>query len=172
MGSRKINPGDVEEMLALWRKVAGAEWEKSFRQLMEIHRHSYADGGNPLDAWSALLLAHALGEPPPAWVMEYLAICSTRLHGLTHAALQGEKFKPKDIAHAVGLVSMGAGTVFPSENEFVWVALAMQVRDCISNGDKETYAIEAVAKEYGVTKYAARQAWKRLQTVPELCGKS
>ncbi len=113
MGSAKIKLRDVEAMLARWRKGAGAEWQDIFRRRMEMHRRSYEGGGNPLDAWSALLLAYALGEPPPAWVMDYLAACATRLHDMTHAALQGDKFEPNDIAHAVGLVTSGPGTAFP-----------------------------------------------------------
>ncbi len=134
MDSRKINSGDVEAMLARWRKGAGAEWRQIFQFRMEVHGQTYAADGNPREAWNALLLAYALGEPTPAWAMEYFAVCATGLHEMAHAASRGEKFEPKDSAHAVGMVSKGRGTVFPGEDEFDWLALAWAVRERIKRG--------------------------------------
>ena len=155
-----------------WRQAAGPGWKKTFRQRIELHRQLYEGGGNPLQAWSALLYARALGEQPPAWVMEYLAGCAAAFHNLQHASSEGKKIKPNDIAHAVGMVSKGAGTVFPNQDDFDGIMMAVQVQDCIDNGLQQAYTIANVAEDWGITKSTVRRAWKRTQArYPELFGK-
>lgn len=151
-------------MLARWRDGAGTDWRAIFRGRLDAHGRAFRGQGNPLDAWDALLLAHALDETPPQWAMDYLATCATRIYGLRAESFAGKSIKPAMIGQALGMVSKGRGTAFPGVDAFDWIAIAVQVRDVIKAGDKEYFAIEAVAKNNEISKSKAREDWKRFQT--------
>ena len=157
-------------MLALWREKAGADWKTTFRQRLETHGRHFEAEGNPLDAWDALLLARALGEAPPQWALDYLAISAAGIFALrADSMMKGKKVKPAMIGRALGMVSRGAGKAFPGQNHFEWVAIAVQIREAIKAGRQETYAIGGVAEDNGISESTARAAWKRFQaSCPDL----
>ena len=164
-------PVDVDAMLARWRESAGADWEAIFRKRIDaLGRHFEGKGeGDPLYAWEALLFARALGEAPPQWMLDYFAISAARILDLRAESMQGKTVKPAMIGRAIGMVSQGAGTAFPGEKEFDWIAYAFQVRGAIRGGNHETLAIQLVADTQGVADSVVRKAWKRLQLeCPEL----
>ncbi len=162
-------PVDVDAMLARWREMAGADWEAIFRKRIDaLGRHFEAEG-DPLDAWETVLWARALGEAPPQWALDYFAVSAARIYHLRAESMQGKTVKPAIIGRALGMVSQGAGTAFPSEKEFDWIAYAFQVRGAIRGGNYETLAIQLVADTNGVADSVVRKAWKRLQLeCPEL----
>lgn len=150
-------------MLTRWREMAGADWEASFRKRLDaLGRHFEAEG-DPLNAWEALLWARALGEAPPQWALDYLAISAARIYDLRAESMQSETVKPAMIGRALGLVSDGAGTVFPAPGEWDWLAVAVQIRSAIGAGMKEYLAIENVAKVHAISESKARNAWKHFQ---------
>ena len=171
MPKRKPNPHDVDAMLERWRSGAGKNWEAVFRARMGIHERRYQSKASPLDAWTAILLARALSEPAPEWVADYLAACAMMFHNLTITSSQGDSIKPEMVARATGMITKGAGTIFPGADEFDWLAMALSMRDHLAIGDKQKYAKIYVADEFGVSPSTALRAWKRLKTeCPELCG--
>ena len=163
MANRKPEIRDVDALLARWREIAGADWEVSFRKTIDVLGRHFEGKGDPLDAWEALLYARELGEAPPQWALDYLAISAARILHLRDESIQGKTIEPAMIGRAIGLVSDGAGTAVPDEKEFNWVAYAWAVRSAIQGGSRETLAIQDVAEFNGVADSVVRKAWKRFQ---------
>ena len=159
----KMPPVDVDAMLARWREIAGADWEAIFRNHIDILGRNFEGDSDPLDAWEVFLWARALGEAPPQWALDYFAITAARILDLRTESTQGKTVKPAMIARALGMVSDGAGTAFPDEKEFNWIAYAWGVRSAIQGGSYETLAIQDVADLHGVSASVVRKAWKRFQ---------
>ena len=160
-------------MLERWRQLAGDNWQTVMRERLDIHRRSY-EGDRPADAWAAFLVSRMLGETPPDWVMEYLATCAGEIYSLETASIAGEIITPNRIAGALGMVTKGPGTAFTDQKEWDWLGMALDVRELIRAGDKDTYAIAAVSADYKKLGYknaspsTVRKAWKRYQaTCPE-----
>ena len=167
MDNRPPTLAEVDAMLARWRK--GEDWRSIFRGRLETHRLNFEGTKNPLDAWTAVLITRLLGEAPPAWALDYLSICAAGIYTLQMRSAAGETITPEATARALGMVKMGAGTVYPNNTEFEWLTLAVQTRDLIREGDKPGVAIENIAKENGISESKVREAWKRFQTdCPEL----
>ena len=163
---------DVDAMLARWRDGAGSDWRAIFRGRLEAHGRAFRKDGTALDAWDAILLARALDETPPPWAMGYLAACAAGIYDLRAESFAGKSIKPAMIGRALGMVTHGAGTAFPRADAWDWLAIAVQIGDAIEAGVKEDFATEYVAKDNGIGKSKARDAWKRLQTeCPELLKK-
>ena len=57
----------------------------------------------------------------------------------------------------------GRGTVFTEMSNYKWIFLGDRVESYMRQGDQETYAIDDVAKRFGVSKSTVRRAWKRYQ---------
>ena len=162
-------PVDVDALLARWREKAGADWKTIFRKRLDLLGRLFEVGGDPLNAWEALLFARALGEAPPQWALDYFAICAARILDLRAESMQGKTVKPAMIGRALGMVSDGAGTAFPAPGAFDWLAVGGQIRGAIKAGMKEYLAIESVAKVNAISEKKARDAWKRFQaTSPKL----
>lgn len=164
MAKSKMPPVDVDALLARWREKAGADWKAVIRKRLELHGRLFEVGGDPLEAWEALLWARALGEAPPQWALDYFAISAARILDLRAESMQGKTVKPAMIGRALGMVSDGARTAFPAPGAFDWLAIAGQIRSAIGAGMKEYLAIEAVANYNEISKSKARDAWKRFQS--------
>ena len=125
----------------------------------------YESSGNPICAWLAYHAARESGRPPPAWTLEYLDEVAKGIWELHCHGVSGHKISPSDILKAVKLAGIrGKETAF-SSYEYIWArsGIAEQVGSKISQGDKETYAIEDVAKEVGASVSTIRRNWKRYQ---------
>lgn len=169
VASGKIQVSDVDAMLARWRDGAGADWRATFRGRLEAHGRAFKAKGSPLDAWDVILLARALGEAPPQWAMNYLATCAAGIYDLRAESFAGKSIKPAEIGRALGMVSGGAGTVFPGIDAWGWLALGTQVRDALKAGGGLDFVWENVAEANGISKSKVRDAWKRFEAeCPEL----
>ncbi len=132
-------------------------------QLFERLRQESEQNRNPLCAWFAYLAARKNGRTPPAWTLRYLDEVASGMWELYERVEFGWKISHKDIAKAVKLVgTRGKGNAF-SSFDTMWMYLAEKVGFNISQGDKETYAIEDVAKRFGANKSTIRRYWKRYQ---------
>ena len=136
-----------------------------FEQSFETLRVKYEKDRNPLYAWVAYNGARENGTPVPAWVLEYLDEAAEEICVLADCGgLMRRKISHTDIAKAIKLAgTQGKGNPFSSYKNDFWMAISKTVVSNLLQGDKETYAIEAAAKQGGVSVSTVRRAWKRYQ---------
>ena len=96
--------------------------------------------------------------------------CASGIWELWHDSLSGKKIDHAMIAKALDVVGKrGKGNAFSAYGSPIWMFLADMVGLYMREGDKESFAIEDVAKRYDSTKSTVRRAWKRFQAeYPEL----
>ena len=163
MVSGRTQIADVDAMLARWRDSAGADWQAAFRGRLEAHGRAFREHGNPLDAWTAILLARALGEAPPQWTLDYLAMSATNIYDLQFESMAGNVIKPAEIAWALDMVTHGPGTAFLAPKAFDWIAIGMQVRNAMKAGVEKTSALVQVADANDISQSKALTDWKRFE---------
>ncbi len=149
-----------------WHREKEAERQKFVSDLIENQRMDYESSGNPICAWVAYHAARESGRSPPAWTLEYLDEVAKGIWELWQHSGSGHKISPSDILKVVKISGIrGKDSAF-SSYEFVGIRrfIAEQVGSKISQGDKETYAIEDVAKWSGASKSTVRRYWKRYQS--------
>ncbi len=149
-----------------WHREKEAERQKFVSDLIENQRMDYESSGNPICAWFAYHAARESGRSPPAWTLEYLDEVAKGIWELWQNSGSDHKISPSDILKAVKLAGIrGKETAFSSYKYIGhWSGIAEQVGSKISQGDKETYAIEGAAKQWGVSKSTIRRDWKRYQS--------
>ncbi len=149
-----------------WHREKEAERQKFVSELIENKRMDYESSGNPICAWFAYHAARESGRSPPAWTLEYLDEVAKGFWELWYDSGSDHKISPSEILKAVKLAGIrGKETAFSSyEYIWAWSGIAERVGSKISQGDKETYAIEDVAKWSGASKSTVRRYWKRYQS--------
>ncbi len=135
-------------------------------RVIEDQRERYEHEGNIFSAWYAYLVARQTGTAIPDWILKALDDVSTGLFGLYLNSTHGRKVSNADIAKAAKLSSKrGKGNLFTKFGNPDWWLMAEVVGLYMGQGAYETYAIDAVAEEYRVSKSTVRRAWKRYEKV-------
>jgi hypothetical protein len=128
---------------------------------------AYETTKNPFEVWDAYRMARLMRHHPPGWVMDYLDEAMQRIWNLV---VYPEEVKDlnRSIAEAFGMASSGRGrgSVLSDFRDRRWMFLGATVAQYIRQGDKETIAIEDVARINGTSKSTVRRAWKRWQADP------
>ncbi|MEQ8813553.1 MAG: hypothetical protein RLO51_16780 [Thalassobaculum sp.] len=132
--------------------------------LIEVERRCYQETGNPLHVWAAYGLARVVKTPPPEWVLAYFDGVGRNLFTVAAVHLNGKAANvPAEIMVALGMKppgKSGSGTAF-SRYHKDWLSFGMNVRARMQSGEQQTYAIEEVAKQSGVSEKLVRDGWKR-----------
>ena len=130
---------------------------------LSIEKAQYKIDKNPLHAWMAYRLSRLSRVPTPEWVLEYFDRCAA---GFDRARHEEKIKKPSvEIARAMEMHSMGRGNVFSNiaewEDPKEWPSLSYNVLVQLTKGDKEDYAVAAVAKLSGVSPSTVYRALRR-----------
>ena len=145
-----------------------------FREMLDVRvtahgaakkmKKNYEKDGNPLHAWVAI--GHLRPEDRfPDWILEYLERCAGFLEELLYRAFEGEKVSNREIVDALGLKGRQFSKFLPNAGSLY----GAMVEENMYYGDKEIYAIENVAKQWGVSTATVRRGWKRhLVEVPDV----
>ena len=145
------------------------------RRVIGVERAAYErDGnphGNPLHVWSAYCAVRELGQPVPDWILAYFDRCAVALMNLTGVARDGERVTKPSAAIAEAFEMKrpgqgGPGSVFSEFTNQTWLFRGATVEIYIGHGDKETFAIEEVARQYGVSEATVRRDFKKYKTSP------
>ncbi|MBL8576148.1 MAG: hypothetical protein JNK47_02895 [Mesorhizobium sp.] len=127
--------------------------------LIEVERRAFFATSNPMHVWAAFRLARVVNADIPPWVMSYLDLASKRLLALASDIVQdgtADNTFVKDLAAA--FFFKGA---HPTNYHSEWITYGMNVRHLMQQGDKETFAIDAVAEHFGVSASTVRGAYKQ-----------
>ena len=140
----------------LQRHIATLKKYDRVAHIIDTERERYEHEGNIYSAWYAYLVARQTGAAIPGWILEAFDDVSVRLFGLYLDSTHGHKISNAAIAEAVKLSgSRGRGNAFTKYGTPDWWLMADVVGLYMGQGDKQTYAIEAVAEEYRVKKSIA-----------------
>jgi hypothetical protein len=133
-----------------------------------VAKKLYEITGNPLHVWNAYRASRAVRLEVPDWVLSYFDRVAKRLFQHEEAAKRGKKLSESEIGKALGMNAPGREFRKFSET-LEWADIAEDVRQQLKRGDKEKYAIEAVAEKRGKSPSAVRRAWVRAKKLfPEL----
>jgi len=135
--------------------------------MIEADRRCFVETGNPMHAWAAYSLARVCDAPIPEWVLRYLDMVGRNLLALSADSQDGggKDLGPK-IATALKLEGKPRSGSPLVTYHADWMVFGMNVRDRMTRVgrdgrfDLETYAIESVASEAGVSKSTVRRAFK------------
>lgn len=138
------------------------------KDFIEDDRRRYLRDRNPVYAWRAFVAARAEGLPIPTWVLEYfdrvgkgvLKIqcrygTANPVANLSLVLAEALEMKPRGKNKRVNAFSKAV--------EKNLIRYGYTVAHYIKQGDKETFAIEAAAKDYEVSPATVRRAWKRFR---------
>ena len=142
---------------------------EAFRGMMdhktEVAKKLYEITGNPLHVWNAYRVCRVARLGVPDWVVSYFDGVAKRLF---QPAKRGGKLSKSAIGKALGMNAPGRQFLEFSETP-EWADIADDVWQQRKRGDKETYAIEAVAEKRGISPSKVRRAWVRAKkSFPEL----
>jgi hypothetical protein len=132
---------------------------------IEAERRAFLETSNPMHVWAAFRFAGVVGAETPEWVRSYLDLVSKRILSLA-AQVQNESSRGKrnskvdDFGPRLAAVMMMKGSHLTGYHSD-WITYGMNVRHRIQSGDKETFAIETVAEDAGVSKSTVGRGWKR-----------
>ena len=138
-------------------------------RMIESARVSYELDGNPLHAWRGYIEARQSGEPVPDWVSTYLDRCAVALLNMATA----EKHVQRDAEPSTAIAEAfemkrpgrsGRGSVFSEFKNNMWLVYGSMVAHNMRHGDKQTHAIEDVARANGVSVATVRRAYKKYKT--------
>lgn len=123
----------------------------------ERDRVSYQETGNPLFVWQAYKFQRLMSSEVPEWVFLYLDNVAESLLSFTDKDRCDASF----VAKALDLdTRQGERSAFKGFDQDMAFKLGPAVLRAIADGSQETYAIEAVAKERGVSESTVRRAYK------------
>jgi len=142
---------------------------EAFRGMMDhktaVAKKLYEITGNPLHVWNAYRVCRVARLGVPDWVVSYFDGVAKRLF---QPAKRGGKLSKSAIGKALGMNAPGRQFLEFSETP-EWADIADDVWQQRKRGDKETYAIEAVAEKRGISPSKVRRAWVRAKkSFPEL----
>ena len=142
---------------------------EAFRGRMDhktaVAKKLYEITGNPLHVWNAYRVCRVARLGVPDWVVSYFDGVAKRLF---QPAKRGGKLSKSAIGKALGMNAPGRQFLEFSETP-EWADIADDVWQQRKRGDKETYAIEAVAEKRGISPSKVRRAWVRAKkSFPEL----
>ena len=145
------------------------EGVEAFRGMMDhktaVAKKLYEITGNPLHVWNAYRVCRVARLGVPDWVVSYFDGVAKRLF---QPAKRGGKLSKSAIGKALGMNAPGRQFLEFSETP-EWADIADDVWQQRKRGDKETYAIEAVAEKRGISPSKVRRAWVRAKkSFPEL----
>jgi hypothetical protein len=148
------------------------EGVEAFRGMMDhktaVAKKLYEITGNPLHVWNAYRVCRVARLGVPDWVLSYFDGVAKRLLQLEDTVKRGEKLSESAIGKALGMKAPGREFREFSET-LEWADIAEDVRQQLKRGDKEKYAIEAVAEKRGISPSTVRRAWVRAKkSFPEL----
>jgi hypothetical protein len=130
-----------------------------------VAKKLYEITGNPLHVWNAYQVCRVARLGVPHWVLSYFDGVAKRLF---QPAKRGGKLSKSAIGKALGMNAPGREFREFSETP-EWADIAYDVWQQLKGGDKETYAIEAVAEKRGISPSTVRRAWVRAKkSFPEL----
>jgi hypothetical protein len=130
-----------------------------------VAKKLYEITGNPLHVWNAYQVCRVARLGVPDWVLSYFDGVAKRL---LQPAKRGGKLSKSAIGKALGMNAPGREFREFSETP-EWADIAYDVWQQLKGGDKETYAIEAVAEKRGISPSTVRRAWVRAKKwFPEL----
>ena len=130
-----------------------------------VAKKLYEITGNPLHVWNAYRVCRVARLGVPDWVVSYFDGVAKRLF---QPAKRGGKLSKSAIGKALGMKAPGREFREFSET-LEWADIADDVWQQRKRGDKETYAIEAVAEKRGISPSKVRRAWVRAKkSFPEL----
>jgi hypothetical protein len=158
-----IHEDDITRAVNSYIRAGGRELRgvRIYQESLEHLGVEYEKNRNPLYAWTAYRAAREIGCPVPDWALEYLEEAAEEICILRH---RRGRVSHTDIAKAVKLAGTpGKKNAFSSYRNTKWRRHAKTVESNIVQGDKETYAIEGAAKQWGVSESTVRRAWKRYQ---------
>jgi len=142
---------------------------EAFRGMMDhktaVAKKLYEITGNPLHVWNAYRVCRVARLGVPDWVVSYFDGVAKRLF---QPAKRGGKLSKSAIGKALGMNAPGRQFLEFSETP-EWADIADDVWQQRKRGDKETYAIEAVAEKRGISPSKVRRDWVRAKkSFPEL----
>ncbi|MDG4896616.1 hypothetical protein P9272_23905 [Mesorhizobium sp. WSM4976] len=135
------------------------------QDFIEVERRAFFETSNPMHAWAAFRYASVVGTEMPDWVRGYFDLVSKRMLALA-ADAQTEADRPKrnskvdDFGPRLAAAMMMKGSHLTGYHSD-WISYGMNVRHRVQAGDKETFAIESVAEDAGVSVSTVRRGWKR-----------
>lgn len=149
-----------------FKRAPGSLTRKVFREMLDVRvtshgsakrmKMDYEKDGNPIHAWVAI--GHLRPEDRfPDWILEYLERCAESVEELLWRTYQGEKVSDRKIVDALGLKGRQLSKFLPTAGDIYGTVVEKNMR----HGDQETYAIENVAEEYGVSTATIQRAFKR-----------
>ena len=159
-----ISEDDITRAVLSFIRAGGRELSgvQIYQESLEHLGVEYEKNRNPLYAWTAYRGAREIGCPVPDWALECLEEAAEEICILAH---RRGRISHTDIAKAVKLAgTRGKGNAFSSYRNTMWRQYAKTVESNMAQGDKETYAIEGAAKQWGVSKSTIRRDWKRYQS--------
>ncbi len=158
-----ISEDDITRAVLSFIRAGGRELSgvQIYQESLEHLGVEYEKNRNPLYAWTAYRGAREIGCPVPDWALECLEEAAEEICILAH---RRGRISHTDIAKAVKLAgTRGKGNAFSSYRNTMWRQYANTVESNMAQGDKETYAIEDVAKKVGASASTIRRIWKRYQ---------
>ena len=136
-------------------------------EMLEVEKRCFLETENAMHVWAAYSLARVCDAPVPDWVLRYLDRAARNLLALSAEAQEagGKDLGPK-IASALRLEGKPRSGSPLVTYHADWMVFGMTVRDRMTRvgrdgrTDLETYAIDDVANEAGVSKATVRRAFK------------
>ena len=124
-----------------------------------------------MSAWQAYCDARLGGLEIPEWVLKYLDRAAGNIWALPSRCIKGKRVHnfERELAIALEMAKPGdngRGHVLTDFMDRMWMFYGETVRRYMRQGDKESFAIEAVAKRNGVSTATVRRAWKRFSADP------
>ena len=128
---------------------------------LALFERAYRESGNPVFAWRAHLYCVVAGTPSPEWLQLYLNQALRKLEALSTTApangLAAAVFDALEIRQRPGPGSL----LSQADRDLL---LALEVASRIEDGEQESYAIDAVAKELDEARSTVYRAWKSYGT--------
>lgn len=152
--------------MAKHRHMPGSLTREVFREMLDVRvtsrgaakrmKKNYEKDGNPIHAWVAIEYLRP-EDRFPDWILKYLERCAGSLEELLWRTYQGEKVSDREIVDALGLKGRQFSKFLPNDGELFGTLVEVNMY----HGDKEIYAIENVAEQWGVSTATVRRGWKR-----------
>lgn len=142
------------------RALSDSERDQAMRSLGTQER-AFRGGGNPVDAWAAILQAVALGVPMSWPVLEYL---QRSAEAISRVGEVPRAVRPQRLAEALGLTPAGRGRradAWGQRDGTKFVLGNHYHAERTLQGRSHEEALERVAKKHGVSKSTVAQAWTK-----------
>jgi hypothetical protein len=126
---------------------------------IEIEKTAGLATNNAMHVWAAYSFARAAKTPPPEWVLQYFDLCARDIFTIAMDVAKGNR-RATDSGKWI-LKALRLKTTDLRNYHSDWLIIGMNVRCRMQQqGDKQEFAVEAVAKDAGVSKSTVARAFR------------